>query len=103
MRNDDKAALDQQIKEARAKERRYANQLRILKHQQIELDRKKRSHRIFTRGAMLEKFLRQPLMLSNDQVYRLLQIAFNSENVQKAEADLIADALQIGTTKYDEL
>ena len=52
---------------------------------------------------MLEKFLRQPLMLSNDQVYRLLQIAFNSENVQKAEADLIADALQIGTTKYDEL
>lgn len=103
MRNDDKAALDHQIEDARAKEKRYMNHLKLLERQQAQLDRKKRSHRIFIRGAMLEKFLRQPLMLSDDQVYRLLQIAFNSENVQKAEADLIADALQIGTTKYDEL
>lgn len=101
MRNDEKS-LDQQIEEALAKEKRCENQLKLLEHQQFQLDRKKRSHRIFTRGAMLEKFLRQPLLLSDDQVYRLLQVAFNTDKVQKTEADLITDALQAESAKSDE-
>lgn len=94
MRNDDKAALDQQIKEARAKEKRYMNHLKLLERQQAQLDRKKRSHRIFTRGAMLEKLLRQPLLLSDDQVHQLLQVAFNVEATKSMETQMIADEIR---------
>ena len=53
-REQEKERLDEKITQAEEKERRYAMQQKILLHEQAQLDRKKRNHRIFTRGAMLE-------------------------------------------------
>ncbi len=56
-----------------------------------QLDRKKRNHRIFTRGGMLEAFLQRPLLLTDDQAYRLLQTAFNTREVKDMESQLLAE------------
>lgn len=46
--------------------------------------RKARTTRLCTRAGMLESFLREPDVLSNDQVMDLLRIAFRQEPVQDA-------------------
>ena len=41
---------------------------------------------------MLEAFLKRPLLLSDDQVYRLLQTAFNTREVKTMESRLLSEA-----------
>ena len=43
--------------------------------------RKQRNRRIFTRGGMLEAFLLEPLLLTDDQVHELLLTAFRQPAV----------------------
>ena len=40
---------------------------------------------------MLEAFLKRPLLLSDDQVYRLLQTAFNAREVKDMEKKLLSE------------
>ena len=86
--------LDEKITQAEEKERRYAMQQKILLHEQTQLDRKKRNHRIFTRGAMLETFLKKPLLMTDDQVYELLKTAFRQSEVQTREAMLLKQMIE---------
>ena len=88
-RKQEKERLDEKIAQAEEKERRYAMQQKILLHEQAQLDRKKRSHRIFTRGAMLESFLKKPLLMTDEQVYDLLKTAFGQSEVQAKETILL--------------
>ena len=46
--------------------------------------RKERTHRLCKRGAMLERFLRSPDLLPDDQVMALLRIAFGQKQAQDA-------------------
>ena len=85
--------LEQRILAAEGKEKHYADQMKILKREQSQLERKKRNHRIFTRGAMLESFLRKPLLLTDDQVFQLLKIAFNSPEVRNQETAYIKEMI----------
>ena len=80
-REQERSKLEERINVAEQKEKRYADQMKILQHEQAQLDRKKRNHRVFTRGAILESFLRRPLVLTDDQVFQLLKIAFSSPEV----------------------
>ncbi len=84
--------LAQQLQSVQYRERELKQQRKILLHEQAQLDRKKRNRRIFTRGGMLEAFMRKPLLLTDDQVYRLLRAAFSTREVREAEAALIAEA-----------
>ncbi len=59
----------------------------------MQLDRKKRNHRIFTRGAMLESFLKKPLIMTDDQVYELLKTAFSQSDVQTKETVLLKEEI----------
>ena len=86
------AAIRQQLEQARDREHFLHQQRQILLHEQAQLDRKKRNHRIFTRGGMLEAFLQRPLLLTDDQIYRLLQTAFNAREVKAMESRLLAEA-----------
>ena len=97
-REQERSKLEERITVAEQKEKRYADQRKILQREQAQLERKKRNHRIFTRGAMLESFLRKPLILSNDQVFQLLKIAFNSPEVQSQETAYIKEAIR-GTSQ----
>lgn len=93
-REQERSKLEERITGAKQKEKRYADQMKILQREQAQLDRKKRNHRLFTRGAMLESFMRKPLLLTDDQVYRLLKTAFISSEVQSQETAYIMEAIR---------
>ena len=93
--------IESELQEAVDKERFYLQQKNILKQKGKNLQRKERNHRVFTRGGMLEKFLREPLLLTNDQVFRILQESFGQESVRKLEDKLITESTEalVGTVK----
>lgn len=103
-REQERGKLEERISIAEQKEKRYADQMKILHREKTELDRKKRNHRLFTRGAMLESFMRKPLLLTDDQVFQLLKIAFNSLLVKDEETAFIKEAIQgmIGETSHEK-
>ena len=47
------------------------------------LNRTERTHRLCIRAGMLEKFLTEPTLLTDDDVMELLQFIFHGEAVQK--------------------
>ena len=64
--------------------------------------RRERTHRLCTRAGMLESFLHEPEMLSNDQVMALLRIAFDQEPVKDALNKMLQEAYSgksLGTTE----
>ena len=85
-------AIRQQLEQARDREHFLHQQRQILLHEQAQLDRTKRNHRIFTRGGMLEAFLQRPMLLTDDQVYLLLLTAFNTRVVKAMESRLLSEA-----------
>ncbi len=91
--------LEQRIAAAEGKEKYYSDQMKILQREQAQLDRKKRNHRLFTRGAMLESFMRKPLLLTDDQVFQLLKTAFSSLEVKDEETAFIQEAIHESTQK----
>ena len=58
--------------------------IKYLESQEKQLTRKERTHRLCTRGAMLEKFLGCPNELTDEQVEEILKIAFQPEAVSRA-------------------
>ena len=54
-----------------------------LQHELKRLTRSERTHRLCTRAGMLETFLREPTVLTDDDVMELLTFIFHSEAVQK--------------------
>lgn len=54
-----------------------------LEHELKRLTRSERTHRLCTRAGMLEKFLREPTLLTDDDVMELLTFLFHGEAAQK--------------------
>ena len=92
-REQEKEQLEQKIAQAEQKERRNAIEQKILLREQSQLERKRRNHRIFTRGAKLESFLKKPLLLTDGQVYELLKTAFSHPEVQGRETELLKEEI----------
>ena len=86
--------IEQKIQRTEKEIARLEHQKKIKQHEAKQLERNRRNRRIFTRGGMLERFMQCPLLLTDDQVYRLLQTAFNTEAVQTMEKTLINEAVQ---------
>lgn len=61
---------------AKHKEKRLQSELK-------RLDRSERIHRLCTRAGMLETFLKEPTVLTDEDVKELLTFIFQSEAVQK--------------------
>lgn len=85
-------------KQNEAKLRYHKNELRALKHKESELNRKSRNHRVFTRGGMLEAFLLRPLLLTDEQVYSILKVAFHPKEI----GDLIKQFIDENERKLSE-
>ena len=66
--------LNQQLAKSEARLRRAQHEEKILEHQMKQLTRKERTHRLCTRGAMLESFLMRPEVLTDDDVMDILLI-----------------------------
>ena len=54
-----------------------------LQHELKQLTSSERTHRLCTRAGMLETFLKEPTVLTDDDVMELLTFIFQSEAVQK--------------------
>ena len=83
--------LNWELAKGEARLRRAQHEEKILEHQMKQLTRKERTHRLCTRGAMLESFLIRPEVLTDDDVMELLTFIFHSEAVQKKLNMLIAN------------
>ena len=74
------------------KHERYVaeRKLTVARHREKQLEsemkrltRSERTHRLCTRAGMLETFLKEPTLLTDDDVMELLTFIFHSETVQK--------------------
>lgn len=74
-------AFDRDI-QATEQELRYCKQQTKITQSEIKrLTRKERTQQLCVRGGMLESYLREPELLSDDQVQALLNLAFRQEAV----------------------
>lgn len=72
----EKYVVERKLTAAMHKEKRLQSELK-------RLTRSERTHRLCTRAGMLETFLREPTVLTDDDVMELLTFIFHSEAVQK--------------------
>ena len=79
--------LNQQLAKSEARLRRAQHEEKILEHQMKQLTRKERTHRLCTRGAMLESFLIRPEVLTDDDVMDILKQAFSQSGMKEIVAE----------------
>ena len=70
----------------------HKHRLKALQHEEAQLERKTRNHRIFIRGGMLEAFLIKPTLLTDDQVHSLLKAIFHKPEVNEMLNHMIEEA-----------
>ena len=71
-----KYVAEKKLTAAKHKEKQLESEIK-------RLTRSERTHRLCTRAGMLETFLREPTVLTDDDVMELLSFIFHSEAVQK--------------------
>ena len=84
--------LNRQLAQGEARLRRAQHEEKILAHQIKQLTRKERTHRLCTRGAMLESFLQEPERLTDDDVMLLLKLIFHRQDTQELLKKLLERA-----------
>ena len=72
----EKYVVERKLTAAMHKEKRLQSELK-------RLTRSGRTHRLCTRAGMLETFLKEPTLLTDEDVMELLTFIFQSEAVQK--------------------
>ena len=77
-----KYVAEKKLTAAKHKEKRLESEIK-------QLTRSERTHRLCTRAGMLETFLREPTILTDDDVMELLTFIFLGEEVQKKLSMLI--------------
>ncbi len=83
--------INKDIEETENRLRRAEREEKILQHQLKTLNRKERTHRLCTRGAMLESYLPQPEILTDEQVNLILKTLFNSSNISQIFDKILAE------------
>jgi len=74
-------ANNEKIAQLQERKRYYETDLKIREAQKKELLRKQRNRRIFTRGGMLESFLQEPLIMTDEEVHDFLLEVFRMPEV----------------------
>ena len=74
-------ANNEKIAHLEERKRYFEVDLKILEAQKKELRRKQRNRRIFTRGGMLESFLQEPLIMTDEEVHDFLLEVFRMPEV----------------------
>ena len=88
---------NEELEKLKQKQHGLEKKLTAAKHKEKQLEHKlkqwtrsERTHRLCTRAGMLEKFLREPTLLTNDDVMELLTFIFHDQAVQK-KLDLLIE------------
>ena len=72
----------------------YCDKEKILMREEKQLERKERTRRLIERGAMVEKYLVSPLVLSNEQVAEILLFAFSDWRVREVVEKSVSEAMK---------
>ena len=83
--------LNRELEKSEKKLRKAINDEKALQHQLKQLTRKERTHRLCTRGAMLESFLIRPEVLTDDDVMDILKQAFSQTDIKEVVAESVKD------------
>ena len=81
--------LNRELEKSEKKLRKAINDEKALQHQLKQLTRKERTHRLCTRGAMLESFLIRPEVLTDDDVMDILKQAFSQTGMKEVVAESV--------------
>ena len=81
--------LNRELEKSEKKLKKALNDEKALQHQLKKLTRSKRTHRLCTRGGMLESFLQEPERLTDDDVMALLKVIFRKPDVQEMLKELL--------------
>ena len=87
--NEKLEALNQEIEKTEKKLQRAQHEEKMLEHQIKTLTRKERTHRLCTRGAMLESFLLRPEVLTDEDVMDILKQAFSQSGMKEIVAESV--------------
>jgi len=75
--------INQDIEKTENRLIRAKQEEKILQHQLKTLNRKERTHRLCTIGAMLESYLPQSEILTDEQIGKILNIIFNKNDIKQ--------------------
>lgn len=86
------AKLREEIEYANERLRYYQQQEKITQSEIRRLTRRERTHRLCTRGGMVESFIKKPELLTDEQVMELLTLAFRQSKVSERLQEMLRDA-----------
>ena len=83
--------LNQEIAKTEAKLRRAEHKEKMLEHQIKTLNWKERTHRLCTRGAMLESHFPNPESVTDEQVSTILKVLFCRSDTKRLVAQVLTE------------
>ena len=83
--------LNRELEKTEAKLRQAQHQERILEYQLKKLTRKERTHRLCTRGAMLESYLPHPENVTDEQIDVILKTLFHRNDIRQFIEKILAE------------
>ena len=90
--------LNWELEKSEKKLRKAINDEKALQYQLKQLTRKERTHRLCTRGGMLESILQEPERLPDDDVMLLLKLIFHRQATQ----ELVKKLLKLAKPEHPE-
>lgn len=75
--------LNRQSAEKKAMKKKAADDEKVLRQKQRKLREKMRTHQLCVRGEMLEGYLKEPELFSDDDIRLILDRIFSDPDVQK--------------------
>ena len=83
--------LNREMEKTEVKLRRAQHQEKILEHQIKKLNRRERTHRLCTRGAMLESYLPHPENVKDEQIDVILKTLFHRNDIRRFIEKILAE------------
>lgn len=88
--------LNWELAKGEARLRRAQHEEKILEHQMKQLTRKERTHRLCTRGAMLENYFSHPESVTDEQVSAILKILFHRVDTRQLVGQALSENREEG-------
>ena len=82
--------LKEELRQGEEKLRRAEHEIKRLEEKKKTLTRKERTHRLCTHGAMLDRFLLEPDLLTEEDVLLVLKEAFSKEGVRQKLEEILS-------------
>ena len=81
--------IEQQLKRKEARLNKATEEKKAPRTKMKRLEEQAENERLVSRGKMLESFLKEPLVLTNDDVAHLLDLLFRSRFTQRTLSEMI--------------